>query len=202
MITKKTASIISFCLATLVAFLPFNYILGSRFAYFSYSSMAVPALGSQYSLLYVILYFLTKSLFTFSFPILFIFRRLPLLFATIALKNKDIKTSFILPALAMILFCVHPVGGQAFYYSFYWVVPMIIYCIKQDSIYSRALSASFIAHAVGSIVWLYTGTISVEMWTALMPIVIVERLIFAAGMVGFTYLFKCIDSLVQSKVAA
>jgi len=202
MITKKTASIISFCLATLVAFLPFNYIIGSRLACFSYSSMAIPALGSQYSLLYVILYFLTKGLFAFSFPYLFVFRRLPLFFAAIALKNKNIMTSIMIPVTAMTLFCMHPVGGQAFYYSFYWIVPMVIYFIKQDSICSRALSASFVAHAIGSIVWLYTGSIPVEAWTVLMPIVIVERVIFAAGMVGFTYLFKCIDSFVQSKVTA
>jgi len=69
MITKK---IISFCLATFVAFLPFNYIIGSKAALFSYSSMAIPALGYHYSLLYVVFYIFTKGLFSVSTPFLFL----------------------------------------------------------------------------------------------------------------------------------
>ena len=202
MITKKIASIFSFCLATLVAFLPFNYIVGSKIALFSYSSMAIPALGFQYSLVYVILYFFTKGLFTFVSPFLFLLHRLPLFFATAALKKSDVRIFVGLPIAAMILFCIHPVGSQVFYYSWYWFIPMIIYFFVQDSLISRALAASFIAHAVGSVVWLYTGHISAEVWTALMPLVIVERLLIAVGMLGFIYLFRLIHSFSESKVVA
>ena len=190
MISKKNTSIISFCVATLVAFLPFNFIVGSKAALFSYSSMAIPALGYQCSLLYVILYIFTKGLFSYSLPLLFLLHRLPLFFATVALKVFDAKIFVGVPCLAMILFCAHPVGNQVFYYSWYWFIPMMIYFFVKDSMVSRALAASFIAHAVGSVIWLYTGNIPAEIWTALMPIVIVERLIIAAGMIGFIYLFK------------
>lgn len=202
MITKKIAVIISFFLATLVAFLPFNIIVGSNLAWFSYSSMAIPALGYQYSLLYVILYFFTKGLFSFSAPVLFFFHRLPLFFASIALKAFDAKIFVGLPLIAMILFCIHPVGALVFYYSWYWFIPMGIYFFVKDTIYSRALAASFIAHAVGSVVSLYAGTRSVEIWNALIPLVIIERLIIALGMIGFIYLFKCINSFCESKVVA
>jgi hypothetical protein len=164
--------------------------------------MAIPALGFQYSLLYVILYIFTKGLCSFYTPFLFFLHRLPLLFATVVLKNRDIRFFVIVPWLAIILFCVHPVGNQVFYYSWYWFIPMIIYFFVHDTIYSRALAASFIAHAVGSVIWLYTGNIPVQIWTALMPLVIVERLIIAAGMIGFIYLFKCINSFCESKVVA
>lgn len=107
-----------------------------------------------------------------------------------------------LPLLAMMLFCAHPVGCQVFYYSWYWFIPMAVYIFAQDTLVSRALGASFIAHAVGSVVWLYTGNIPAQVWTALMPLVIVERLIIAAGMVGFVYLFTSINSFCENKVIA
>ena len=202
MMHKKFHAIISFCLATAVAFLPFNYIVGSRAALFSYSSMAIQALGFQHSLLYVILYIFTKSLFSFSVLYLFILHRLPLVVATIALKTRTIQLFVVVPLCAMMLFCVHPIGTQAFYYSWYWFIPMIIYFFVQDTIYSRALAASFLAHAVGSVVWLYAGNIPAEIWIALIPLVAVERLIIAAGMVGFIYLFRSINSFCENKVLA
>ncbi|MDP3787832.1 MAG: hypothetical protein Q8Q60_00770 [Candidatus Chromulinivorax sp.] len=202
MIPKKVSSIISFFLATFVAFLPFNFIVGSKAALFSYSTMAIPALGSCYSLVYVILYIFTKGLFSFSVPYLFFLHRLPLLFAATALKMRDIRVYVIIPLIAIILFCMHPVGHQVFYYSWYWFIPMGIYFFTKDTMHSRALAASFVAHAVGSVVWLYTGNIPAEVWTALMPLVIVERLIIAAGMVGFVYVFKSINFFCQSKVIA
>ncbi|MBV8660719.1 MAG: hypothetical protein JO129_01060 [Candidatus Dependentiae bacterium] len=200
MIIKKIASIISFCLATLVAFFPFNFIIGSKAALFSCATMAIPALGYQYSLLYVILYIFTKSLFSFSMPFLFFLHRLPLFFASIALRSWNAKIFVGIPMIAMILFCMHTVGSQVFYYSWYWFIPIFIYFFAKDTLYSRALAASFIAHAIGSLVWLYFGNIPAEVWTALMPLVIVERLIIAAGMVGFIYVFKFIDSFCEVKV--
>jgi len=200
MIIKKVVSIISFCIAVLGAFLPFNFIIGSKAALFSYSSMVIPALGYQYSLLYVIFYIFTKGLFSSLSLIFFFLHRLPLVFATLALKNKDIKIAVIVPIVAMIAFCLHPVGGQAFYYSWYWFIPMGLYFYGKDTIYTRALIASFIAHAVGSVVWLYTGTIAVDVWMALIPLVIVERLIIAGGIVGCIYLFKLINYLCEYKV--
>jgi len=186
----------------LVTFLPFNFIIGSKAALFSYSSMAIPALGYQYSLLYVILYFFTKGLCFFPVSFLFFLHRLPLFFASMALKFWDIRIFVGMPLLAMILFCIHPVGIQAFYYSWYWFIPMGIYFFVKDTIQSRAFAASFIAHATGSVIWLYTGDVSLEVWTALMPVVIVERLLIAAGMIGFIYVFKYIHSFCEYKVIA
>ena len=202
MIKKKILQFIPMCIATLVSFLPFNIIIGSHAAWFSYSSMALPALGYQSSLLYVILFIFTKSLFSVHSFLFCVMHRLPLIFSTLALQKRDWKISLLLPSVAMILFCVHPVGQQVFYYSWYWFVPMIIYVFAQDTIYSRACTASFIAHAVGSVIWLYCGTVPVQVWAALMPIVAIERILIAAGMISFTYIFQAISNFYYSKVAA
>lgn len=198
MILKKLFSIFLPIIAALVACLPFNYIVGSKAALFSYSTMVIPALGSCYSLVYVIFYIFSKSLFSYKFSYLFFIHRLPLICATRALQSRNIKFFVGLPTLSMILFCMHPVGSQVVYYSWYWFIPMIIYAFVQDSIYSRALAASFVAHAVGSVIWLYTGNIPAETWTMLIPLVAVERLLIAIGMVAFVYVFRSIQSLVSS----
>ena len=202
MITKKIAGIVSFCLATLVAFVPFNYIVGSKFAWFSCASFAIPALGYQYSLLYVIFYIFTKALCFQKLSLLFLLRRLPLVLATLALQYRDIKISVGLPFIAMVLFCIHPVGSQAFYYSWYWFIPMIVYWFVQDSLYARAVSASFIAHAAWSVIWLYRGDIPAETWIALIPLVAVERLLIAAGIIGCVYLLRTVTSYCFKQVVA
>ena len=79
---------------------------------------------------------------------------------------------------------------------------MIIYGFIQDTLYSRALTSSFVAHAVGSVIWLYCGTVPVEAWTALMPIVAIERVLIAAGMIGCVYTFEAVSSFYYSKVTA
>ena len=201
MINKNFLKFIPACIATVLSFLPFNIIIGSKAAWFSYSSMAIPALGYQSSLLYVILFIFTKGLFSFHSFLFCMMHRLPLVFSTLALQKRDWKLSLLLPMIAMILFCVHPIGQQVFYYSWYWFIPMIIYAFLQDTIYSRALASSFVAHAVGSVIWLYCGTVPVEAWIALMPIVAIERILIAAGMIGCIYLFEAVSDFYYGKVA-
>ena len=202
MITKKITAIIALCTTMLIACVPFNFIVGSKFAWFSCVTFALPALGYQYSLLYVIFYIFTKALCLKKLSALFFLCRLPLVFSTLALQRRDIKISVGVPLIAIILFCMHPVGNQVFYYSWYWFIPMILYWFVQDSLCARAVSASFIAHAVGSVIWLYVGNISAQTWIALIPLVAVERLLIAAGMVACVYALRLISSYYADKVIA
>ena len=50
------------------------------------------------------------------------------------------------------------------------------------------LGSTFTAHAVGSVIWLYAGLVpNPETWLALIPVVVLERILFASGMfVGYT----------------
>ena len=201
MIPNKNSKLIPLYIATCASFLPFNIIIGSKFAWFSCSSMALPALGYHASLVYVILSVFTKGLLFSHISLFYGIYRLPVVIATLALQKRDWKTSVFLPLVAIILFCMHSIGCEVFYYSWYWFIPMIIYYFVADTLVSRALSASFIAHAIGSVIWLYCKNIPVEAWIALMPIVPIERVVIAAGMLSFVYIFQAISCFDNSKVS-
>ena len=73
----------------------------------------------------------------------------------------------LVPVLCMALFGLHPVGSQAFAYTLYWLIPVTLYIMSSlvnvlprfqqfTPIFLQALSSTFIAHAVGSVIWLYT----------------------------------------------
>ena len=199
---QKITEFIFVCIATLVAFFPFNFIVGSKFAWFSCATMAIPAVGFHYSLVYVIFYIFTKSLCSSKLFCLLFLKKMPLICSTLALRKRNAILCVVLPIVAMILFCAHPIGYEACYYSWYWFIPMIIYGFVPDSFISRAISASFVAHAVGSVIWLYKGTIPASVWIELLPIVAIERVIIAAGMVGFVYIFQAISVYISQKVYA
>jgi hypothetical protein len=90
----------------------------------------------------------------------------------------------IIPLTCMALFILHPVGSQAWFYSMYWLIPVALFAGKKlgyHSVFSTALSSTFIAHAIGSVMWLYTSNLTATSWIALIPRVAVERSVFAAG---------------------
>jgi len=171
---------------------PFNWIVGSLQATFSLSSMIAPVIAEQYGLAWISLFLFSKSMFSvscFSVPAMCLFfaHRLSLLFASRAFQKREFSTSILLPSVCMMLFSYHEAGRVAWFYSLYWLIPMVLFFIK-DWQWSRALSASFIAHAVGSVVWLYTHSIPAPVWIGLIPVVFVERLLIASGILFFSSL--------------
>lgn len=104
-----------------------------------------------------------------------------MVFATLYFFNyKKDKRLLVVPICAMALFILHDVGQQAWLYSLYWLVPIIAYFLP-NNLFFRALGATFMAHAIGSIAFLYTFPTTPQYWLALIPIVAVERIVFAAG---------------------
>lgn len=205
----KFLVLVSFLLLFLFsALLKISFGLGSYKFFFTGINFILPLLGSFFSIFSSMLII----------PIFFIFKKItldgaltlgiPTLVATLNWSNffnlnnnKIIKKEFfsfllnvILPLLAIILFIVHPVGKDAYLYSFYWFIPVIIYFVQKlknnNSIFLIALASTFLAHAVGSIIWLYSINMSSLQWLSLIPIVAVERLIFACGMSVNYLLFK------------
>ena len=86
------------------------------------------------------------------------------------------------PTLCMLLFILHPVGGTAATYSLYWLVPSACYVAHLygfNSVLLAALGSTFIAHATGSVMWLYLRPTTPELWISLIPLVFVERFVFA-----------------------
>src|SRR5207237_10360114 len=98
----------------------------------------------------------------------------------------------------MALFIVHPIGSQAFMYSFYWLIPIGLFGLARKTLFLEALGSTFVAHAVGSVIWLYTVPTTAGMWVGLIPIVAVERLLFAMGMVVMYRFIMGIKSMILS----
>jgi len=125
---------------------------------------------------------------------------LPTALATISwgLSTAEYKTKTILvldallhvalPLTCIILFITNPTGHQAAVYTSYWLIPMALWVLRIANyapanswlaISGNALQSTFIAHAVGSIIWLYAVPMSASHWLALIPVVAVERLLIA-----------------------
>ena len=191
----------SFLVMSCAYFIPFTKIWGSWLSHFSWSSIAAPVASYHFGILSVISIIFCKSLLSPQrFLLFFALKRLPLVVSAWAFSSKNWFTSLLIPAACMVLFVAHPIGGQAFYYSFYWLIPMALYFVP-TTIVSRSLSSTFVAHAIGSVVWLYFRSLGVEVWQLLMPIVIVERLLMAAGMVGIHYVIEGTKQLCKYGVA-
>lgn len=98
------------------------------------------------------------------------------------------KLCIALPVAAMAAFWLHPVGQQAWFYALYWTIPVIAKFLP-DRLFLRSLGATFTAHAVGSVLFIYTIPTAPELWVALIPVVAVERLAFALGISASHVLF-------------
>ena len=107
----------------------------------------------------------------------------PGLCASLYWTTESVMIRLVLPLACMLLFIGHPVGSQAWLYSMYWLIPISLYFVPGKSFFFHALSSTFIAHAVGSVIWIYTLPMTSVIWLGLIPVVAVERLTFATGMV-------------------
>lgn len=196
--TKKT-SFILFGILTLVSFfVKISPVLGAfKFSLTSVGIM-LPLIGGFASLP-------AASLFIASYGIYRVLRAvgaatlgIPLFFATInwnveteALSNNSQKIALarffmnvVLPIICMALFVTHPVGSKAFVYASFWLIPISLYVLARFNIHNTfctALSSTFIAHGIGSALWIYMVPMTAEHWIALMPLTLAERLTMAAA---------------------
>ncbi len=133
------------------------------------------------------------------FNIITVLRLLPMLFAAWYFGTKKDKLSFLVPVAAIILFVAHPVGRQAWFFSLFWTIPIIIKLLPKkysEKVFLRSLGATFTAHAVGGAMWNYIVPMTPQAWIALVPVVIYERLLFAAGItISFVLLNTLLDKL-------
>jgi hypothetical protein len=178
---KKLSSVLIFLTILLSKMIPFSWIIGSYHLTFSCTSMLAPVIAKQFGFAWISLFFVSKSLLTSSCLLLTLLHRTPLIFAAKAYKSRHWSTSFLLPAVCMLLFVSHDIGSISWVYSLYWLIPMALYFFA-NTIITRALSASFVAHGVGSVIWLYANNLAAPVWIGLIPVVLVERLLIAGGM--------------------
>jgi len=132
-------------------------------------------------------------------------RLAPMLFAALYFakygKGKFIQAA--VPLACMALFMLHPIGSQAWYYSLYWLIPAIALLVPEH-LFLRSLGATFTAHAIGGIIWLYFIPTTPAFWLALIPIVAFERFLFAAGIsasyVAMNTLFARVEAIAKSGI--
>lgn len=195
----KSAGLLLLALGT--SFFSVSVVWGSHSMFLSGINMVLPTLGAllgiTVSLPLVIGYFIIKGsvgfgLITAGLPTLCS----AALWSSLYEKNRVMRVllQLLLPATCMALFALHSVGSQALLYTLYWLIPMALFFVRHTS-YSVALSSTFVAHAVGSVIWLYTIPMTAEQWIGLIPVVAVERLLFATGALLF---YSVISSLMKT----
>jgi hypothetical protein len=112
--------------------------------------------------------------------ILTIIRFLPMVLAATYFGIKTKKTAVIFP-ICIILFLLNPVGRQAWMYPLIWLIPFFATLGGKKRLILNSLGATFTAHAVGSVIFLYTFSLPSAVWISLIPVVFVERGIFTLG---------------------
>lgn len=179
-----------------------SFILGSFTMFFSMSNCITPLAGAFAGFGGATLALALKI----SYAILFSggmvsFMRLtdgiPAFFAGYYWACSGLFIRVIVPLSCMVGFIMHPVGSQAWAYTLYWWLPVILYGASVNNLFARALGGTLTAHAVGSVIWIYVNPMNVQMWHALIPIVAIERLFFASGMVVFYKLGQWLSNTVS-----
>lgn len=118
-----------------------------------------------------------------------IIRFFPTLFAVFYFSRKS-KFNLIVPAMAIILFNLHPIGRSAWVYSLFWLIPIFCFFGRDKFLLARSLGATFTAHSVGGVLWLYVFKLPSSVWISLIPITAMERVLFGLGIAAMYVIFN------------
>jgi len=132
-----------------------------------------------------------------------ILRLLPMLFAAVYFavflkKGYLAKASVAVPVACMVLFWLQPIGREAWYYALFWAIP-IIAKVFSKKLFLRSLGATFTAHAIGSVVWVWSFPTTAQYWTNLIPITTTERVLFALGISVSFIAFNNVLAFIEAK---
>jgi len=184
--------------------IPFTKIIGSnlKFTLFDfYGPIAAGFVGSLWGFITVGIMELTNWAWNgFAMDTSTIIRFFPMLLAVLYFAKKS-KWTLAIPAIAMIAFWLHPEGRGAWYYALYWLIPIIAYFWHDKFIFARALGTTFVAHSVGSVLFLYFFNLKAAVWIGLLPVVWKERGLMALGITATFIIFNFLLSLAAKKFA-
>ena len=172
----------------------FSKLVGAENQFFTLFQFFGPIAGSFLGPIVGVFSVLIAQLTNFfvvgkEFTLINLFRIAPMLFAAYYFGSKKKNLSVIVPLIAMAAFIIHPVGRTVWFFTLFWTIPIIARVLPEKysmSIPLKSLGATFTAHAVGGAFWIWTIPMTPGQWIALIPIVIYERLLFAAG-IGISY---------------
>jgi hypothetical protein len=177
-VIRKSAQLGCAALSYLTKFGSFSFIFGSKMAFFSISHCFGPLIGFFGSTLSTTIIFGIKVALGGTFSSLY---HIPTFCGALYLSNKSYVVRIGIPLACMAIFVTHPIGSQAYIYSFYWFIPMLC-AFSTRSIFAQTIGSTFTTHAVGSVIWLYTHALSATDWQLLTGIVWSERLLMATAM--------------------
>lgn len=201
---KYTSIFFNLLILQVSKFFKFSFILGSNMACFSATAILSPMIGIiggfSYSVRFLLVQILYKLLFLSGSIV--IGYHIPQFFASAYWLSSSKYLRLVVPIACMVLFLSHPIGLQAGLYSAFWLIPMIISFVGFNNLFLRALGSTFVAHAVGSVLWLYTVPMQSAQWISLIPIVMAERVLFATGMVAVYYAVNFVKKFAQTQVLA
>jgi hypothetical protein len=133
-----------------------------------------------------------------SLDFLTVIRFLPAVLAAVYFGLNQKKTAIIFP-ICIALFLLNPIGRGAWLYSMIWLIPFVATFFKKRLILN-SLGATFTAHAVGSVIFLYSFGLTPAIWMALIPIVFIERGFFTLGIWTSCLVFNTVlDKLTNLK---
>jgi hypothetical protein len=179
--------------------LKISFIVGSKMAFFSLAQCTFPLIGFYGGMRSVGIAFGARTLYAFASGVgLYagLFYHIPTLCGSFYLGTSSKLVRIALPLTCMVLFVAHPIGGQAWGYTLYWLIPMLAALIPHRSFFITALGTTFTMHAVGSVLWLYTRQLDPSVWYGLTGIVWAERIVFAACMTALHYSITFIRSVI------
>ncbi|MCK4326882.1 MAG: hypothetical protein KAW41_00215 [Candidatus Diapherotrites archaeon] len=130
-----------------------------------------------------------------------LFRLTPMLFAAAYFGSKGLRQRYfaVIPLLAMAAFWLHPVGQEAcWFYALYWLIPIVV--TLKPGLVSRSVGATFTAHAVGSVAFLYAVPTTAALWIGLIPVVALERGLFSLGIAGSYVVFNTVMARLELPV--
>ncbi|HLD73215.1 MAG TPA: hypothetical protein VJA23_06555 [Candidatus Nanoarchaeia archaeon] len=131
-----------------------------------------------------------------------VLRFLPMLLAVWYFGSKKKYVGVIVPIICMILFIAHPIGREVWFFSLYWLIPVLAVLLPEKvpgKLLFRSFGATFTAHAVGGAIWIYTVPMSAGQWVSLIPVVAYERILFGLGIAGSYIVFNTVLDYVVEK---
>ena len=202
-VTSKIIITPLFFLLGLIALqIPFTRLLGSGVNFTLYDFMA-PSFGVFIATLPGILTVFLIQLVNFLLHpeklsgLAAVIRLFPVLFALIIFGKKR-NINLVIPLLSILLFNLHPIGRSAWQYSLMWFIPVRGHYFRKN-LFVRSLAATYTAHAVGGVLWVWAFGLSREIWLALIPQSLMERLLMAGGISVSYYSLVNVLSFLKSK---
>lgn len=165
-----------------------THIVAGKGAYFGISNILMPAIAAITGLAGSLCMIAFIGIKIFSGKLL-ITKGIPTLAAIYSAQctTPSVRSRLInilVPLSMMGMFVTHSVGQAAWPYALFWLIPMCCEVLRHcgvNNLFNRLLAATFVAHAIGSVMWLYCMPTTPETWLGLLAVVPAERLVFASG---------------------